>query len=365
MGVFSGIQKYVRNPSFGLLPLLIFCFIQRANDARAAIIVALTLSLLGSFLVKKYSRLIYEISAIAFGISLLFVYLITPWLDNFHIFILVEIIFVLALTFMRLGCVKILLRLARSDAPYVKNYLAESFRVSFQTQYGLSVHLLLILAFFIFDEGWTHHLNLFPIKLITIIILVVIVVFETIRLRILDKKLFKEEWLPVVTEKGDVMGRVAKSVTMDMKNKFMHPVVRVALVYDGKIYLRKRDVSRLLSPGLLDYPFEKYMQYNHEIDEAVHNAVKKECGTDNIPLQFLLKYIFENESTKRLVFLYVSVIENEKTFNQLHLSGGKLWTGTQIEDNMGENIFSECFELEFEYLKNTVLLAHRLKLKGR
>ena len=27
-----------------------------------------------------------------------------------------------------------------------------------------------------------------------------------------------------------------------------------------------------------------------------------------------------------------------------------------FEDNMGSDIFSECFELEFEYLKNTVLM---------
>lgn len=363
MGFFSGIQRYVRNPSFGLLPLLLFCFIQLANDARIAVIVALCLSICGSFIVKKYSRLIYEISVISFSIVLLFAYFITPSLDNFSIFILVEIVFVLSLTCMRLARVKILLRLARSDAPYVKNYLAESFRVAFQTQYGLSIHLLLILSFFIFDEEWIYKFNLFPIKWMAIVILLLILLFETIRLRILNKKLFKEEWLPVVTEKGDVMGRVAKSVTKDMKNKFMHPVVRVALVYNGKIYLRKRESSRLLNPGLLDYPFEKYMQYDHDIDEAVHNAVKKECGTDDIPLRFLLKYIFENDTTKRLIFLYVAVIENEKQFNELHLEGGKLWTDTQINDNMGTNIFSECFELEFEYLKNTVLLVHQLQLK--
>jgi hypothetical protein len=40
-----------------------------------------------------------------------------------------------------------------------------------------------------------------------------------------------------------------------------------------------------------------------------------------------------------------------------------LWSERQIEDNMGTGIFSECFELEFEYLKNTVLLAHRFRSK--
>ena len=66
----------------------------------------------------------------------------------------------------------------------------------------------------------------------------------------------------------------------------MHPVVRIALISNGKIYLKKRDASRLLNPGALDYPFEKYMQYNHDINEAILNMVKKEIGTKDIPLRF-------------------------------------------------------------------------------
>ena len=194
-------------------------------------------------------------------------------------------------------------------------------------------------------------------------LLAVIMLLESGRLYILDKKLHKEEWLPVVTESADVTGRVAKSFTKDMKNKYMHPVVRVALIYKGKIYLKERDQSRLMNPGMLDYPFEKYMQYNHEIDVSVHNSIVRECGNRHLPLRFLLKYTFENETTKRLIFLYVSDIDDEELFNSLPLRGGKLWTESQIEDNMGGNLFSECFELEFEYLKNTVLMAHRFRNK--
>ena len=54
--------------------------------------------------------------------------------------------------------------------------------------------------------------------------------------------------------------------------------------------------------------------------------------------------------------MYVSLISTEEAFDALNLKGGKLWTTNQIEDNIGNNLFSECFELEFEYLKNTVLM---------
>lgn len=358
MGDSSGIQKILRNPAFGLIPLLIFSIILGQIDTRIAIAIGLILSGIGYFAVKRYSRLIYDISLFTFGIALILSFFIFQRLSNFMVFLAVEIIFVLTIIFTRLTRPRIVHRLAKSENLILKNYLSESFRVAFQTQYGLSIHLLLILLFFIF--GYDH---IAVNRIIAIgmaqVFLIIIMIMEAIRLNILDKKLYDEEWLPVVNEKGAVTGKIAKSVTKDMKNKFMHPVVRVALIHKGKLYLKKRDASRILDPGKLDYPFEKYMKFKHELDEAVHNAIRRECGVDDIPLRFLLKYIFENSYTKRLIFLYVSDIRDEAAFNAMQLRDGKLWTEVQIEDNMGTGIFSECLELEYEYLKNTVLLAHQ------
>ena len=123
------------------------------------------------------------------------------------------------------------------------------------------------------------------------------------------------------------------------------------------LYLKERDKSRLLNPERLDYPFETYMKYNHNIGEAVKNAVRKEIETETLPVRFILKYVFENSNTKRLIFLYVAVIKSEKDFDDLSLEGGKLWTTNQIEDNIGSSVFSETFEQEFDYLKNTVLMS--------
>jgi hypothetical protein len=363
MGESSFIQRITRNPAYGLVPMFVFSILVSFTDGGVSTGVALLLSLLGHMVVKKQSRLIYKLSLITFAVALPLSLIYFKPLPVINRFVIVEIIFVLMLIAARLSRSRIVVRMSKKRNELMKSYLKESFRVAFQTQYALFVHLLLVLAIFLFggtESAWGYSIRLL---LVSQIMLVVIMLMEGGRLYILEKKLHKEEWLPVVTESGDVTGRVAKSITRDMKNKFMHPVVRVALIYKGKIYLKERDQSRLLNPGLLDYPFEKYMQYNHEIDESVHDTIGKECGNKLIPLRFLLKYTFENETTKRLVFLYVSDIDNEELFNSLHLRGGKLWTESQIEDNMGSNIFSECFELEFEYLKNTVLMAHQFREK--
>jgi|AGTN01.3.fsa_nt_gi hypothetical protein len=361
----SKIHKILRNPAFGLMSMLVFSVLIRYTDSRIAGGIALALSLLGYFTVKKYSRLIYDVSIVTFLVSLLLSFTVFSQLPVLNRFVLVEIIFVLVLILMRLSRGKIVMRLAKGRNPMLKNYLKESFRVAFQTQYGLSIHLLMVLIFYVAGGIEARFMNTPAILLVCQIVLVAIMVMESARLYILDKKLYKEEWLPVVTEKGNVTGKVAKSITKALKNRFMHPVVRVALIYKGGIYLTKRDQSRLLNPGMLDHPFEKYMQFNDEIEQTVRNSILKENGSENIPLRFILKYTFENETTKRLIFLYVSDIEDEEIFNSLDLKDGKLWTESQIEDNMGTDIFSECFELEFEYLKNTVLLAHQFRNKWK
>lgn len=361
MGELSFIHKISRNPAFGLIPLLLFSILASFVQMSVATGTTLLLSLAGFLWVKKPVELIYKISLITF----LIVFILSLFFSmQTHVsnFVIVEIIFLLSLIMARLLRSRIVTRSAKKENVMTRNYIKETLRVAFQTQYGLSIHLLVVMLLLLLGAADPQGLDQRWILITAQAVLLAVIFIESARLHLLTKRLHKEEWLPVVNESGVVTGKVAKSITKDLKNRFMHPVVRVALICNGKIYLKERDQSRLLNPGLLDYPFEKYMQYDHEIDQSVHNSISRECGgAKHIPLRFLLKYTFENESTKRLIFLYVSDIEDEELFNSLRLSGGKLWTEEQIGDNMGTGLFSECFELEFEYLKNTILLAHRFR----
>ncbi len=359
---YFNIRNIFKNPALGLLPLFVYSILMNFADSWEATGIALFLSLLGYFTVSKQSRLIYGISIVTFSIGIILSFFsFFSGLYAVNRFVVLEMIFVLMLITVRLSRARIVKRLGRTGNLMLRNYLKESFRIAFQAQYALTLHLMLVLLFFLFDSRGDTGERGTVIMLFSQIMLLMIIFLEEGRLQILRRKLVKEEWLPVVSEQGVVTGRVAKSISRDMKNRLMHPVVRVALIYQGSIYLQKRDPERLLNPGMLDYPFEEYMQFKADIGETVRHSLARECGSDALPLRFLLKYTFENEITKRLIFLYVSHIEDEALFNSLRLSEGKLWTEAQIEDNIGNKIFSECFELEFEYLKNTVLMAQRFK----
>lgn len=358
------LDRLIKNPSFGLIPFFIYSILISYIDSIFAVGIAFALSLLGIVIVKRNDRLVYDVSTLTFFIALLLSFSSYNELPRVNKFIVVEVVFTLLLILTRLSKGRLLLFAAKEINKRAKANLKESYRVAFQAQYGLTLHLFLFMLFLVTSGSGDSPVSAMFIKMLFQLILLAIMLFESIRLHILSKKLFNEEWLPVITETGDVTGRMAKSVTKDMKNKFMHPVVRVALMNNGSIYLKARDKRRVLNPGKLDYPFEEYMEYKGELDKAVRESLGKECGNDNLPVRFLLKYTFENEVTKRLIFLYASEID-DATFNSINLQGGKLWTSAQIEDNMGSDIFSECFELEFEYLKNTLLLAQQYKNRAQ
>ena len=108
---------------------------------------------------KKYSRLIYDISIVTFAIAVVLSFTLFDPLPVLNRFVVVEIIFVLSLIITRLSRGRIVTRVARGRDLMLKNYLKESFRVAFQTQYGLSIHLLLVLAFFLFHADQSRFIN--------------------------------------------------------------------------------------------------------------------------------------------------------------------------------------------------------------
>lgn len=353
-------HKMTRNPAFGLIPMLVFSLLIGRIDVRIAICLALALSVIGFYVARKHSRLIYQLSIITFSISLAASLFVFEPLTDLKKFVVVEVIFVLSLIILRISRAKIVYRLAKRADSTVKSYVDESFRVAFQTQYGLSIHLLFVLLLYVFYTSGSQTIMTLAELLTCQIILVTIILMESARLRILDRKLRNEEWLPIVNEQGAVTGKIAKSVTREKKNQHLHPVVRIALIHNGKLYLQERKPTYVLNPGKLDYPFERYVQFKQEISATVEECVHRTCGNVSIPVRFILKYSFENEQTKRLNLLYVSDIDDENLFNSLKLTDGKLWTQSKIDDNLGTGIFSECFELEYEYLKNTVLLTREI-----
>ena len=97
-----------------------------------------------------------------------------------------------------------------------------------------------------------------------------------------------------------------------LPKKYYHPVVRVAVIYQGMLYLVNRGKKSFVSPDTIDYPFYSYVLFRHSIESTVRETMGGLGEKEDVMPRFLIRYTFENEKVKHLVNLYVMCVRSEK-----------------------------------------------------
>lgn len=363
------VKKYIVNPCLGLIPFLVYFITFEITEKLAfSLILAICAACFSEVFLKLYTKTsrigsTFLISFVSLVLTLIFWLVFNKTIINYQGYlILSEIILVVILMVIRLSRVYLTLRFFRKDDLLLKSFVNEFFSIVAFIQYFFTLHIFSVVLYeFLKDNGiFINNGDSVMYIWIPIVGVIMLILYENIKLSQVLKKLRTEEWIPIVDEQGGVKGKIAKSVSLQMKNKFMHPIVRVALVCKGKLYLQYRKSNDILDPQLFDHPFEKYMLFNHEINLAVRNSIVQILGKE-LAFKFVIKYTFENEDTKRLIFLFVTHVDNESDIENIDSLHGKFWSTKQIEANFGDiSKFSECFQLEYEYLKNTVLAIEQM-----
>lgn len=359
------LRKGISNQTIGLLPLLLFFGMNIFLPYLYSFVISVVVSVLCYVLYKwlrgseGYQFVLFPvaITQMLYSVSLLF---ITPELLVEHSSLLMEMLFmiVLAFTYLQKHTVRKKVKnveMSSDRQSYLNASLDEFFFTTQITQGVFTFHLFVVLFYLLLPEA-EQNMALEPLLFhyMPLIAGLGVMFYEQIRLFLLRKYLKDEIWLPVLNDNGSVIGRIAHSISASSSRKFYHPVVRIALVYNGMLYLTKKDSNAIVSPGSLDYPFKYYVRYRQRIEEAVYDALSCCFPRETISPRFLIRYKFENESVKHQVSVYV-VYLNEEQFTHCKEMSGKLWTSKQIEENLGSGLFSEYFEKEFAYLQNTVL----------
>ena len=209
--------------------------------------------------------------------------------------------------------------------------LNEFFFIAQLVQFLYTLHVFVILVYSILpDTMQTVHAERFLYRELGVLIGVLVILYEQVRLSLMQGSLQKEMWLPVLNEGGKVIGCIARSVSRTLPKKYYHPIVRIAVIHDGMLYLMKRSKDAFVSPDTIDYPFHSYVLFRHSIESTVRESVGELAEQQDVNPRFLIRYTFENEKVKHLVSLYVICLRTEEQFNQCKRAGVKLWTAKQI-----------------------------------
>ena len=204
--------------------------------------------------------------------------------------------------------------------------------------------------------------SLILFRLLPPAVFVLSIFFNQLGLNYFNRLMANTEYVPIVNKQGNIIGKTLAVEAMNFKNSYINPVVRIAVLSHGMLYLCPRPAHAMLDKGKTDVPLECYLRYGETLAECANRIIKSALPKlgDREPV-FTVSYHFENKVTNRLVYLFIIDIEDESILRDSHLKQGKLWTFQQIEHNIGHHFFSECFEHEYEHLKEVIDIREKYK----
>ena len=158
----------------------------------------------------------------------------------------------------------------------------------------------------------------------------------------------KEEFLPLVNDKGKLIGKAVRSACHNDK-KLLHPVVHLHIFNKkGEIYLQKRPKYKLVQPEKWDTAVVGHVSYGETIEVALKKETREELNIQKIKTELLKTYKWESEIETELVYLFVAEYDEEIMINKQELEEGKFWKKTEVQNNLGKNIFTPNFEFEYK-----------------
>jgi len=163
-----------------------------------------------------------------------------------------------------------------------------------------------------------------------------------------------EEWLPIVNEKGEIIGKAPRSVC-HRGEKLLHPVVHLHVLNHKKhIYLQKRPMNKLVQPGKWDTAVGGHISVVESLETALKREAWEEIGLKEFSARLVKTYRWDSEIEAELVYSFIS-----HDFKSIHLHSdeveeGRFWTPKQIEANIGKGVFTPNFEFEYQMLKKEI-----------
>lgn len=195
-------------------------------------------------------------------------------------------------------------------------------------------------------------------------VLILSIIFNQIAIHYFNHLMSHTEYVPIVNTKGDVIGKTPAIEAINYKNSYINPVIRIAVSIHGMLYLCDRPSTAILDKGKTDIPMECYLRYGESLTNGVDRLIRNAFPQTKELIKpiFNVVYHFENEVTNRLIYLFITEIEDDSLLKNTHFKNGKPWSFKQIEENLGKGYFSSCLENEYEHLKDVIYIREKYKV---
>ena len=155
------------------------------------------------------------------------------------------------------------------------------------------------------------------------------------------------EYFPLVTDSGEVIGKATRN-ECHSGSFLLHPVVHLHLFNSkGELYLQKRAMNKDIQPGKWDTSVGGHVDYGEEMKSALLREASEELGIKDFEPIFIMRYKYVSDKEAELIHSHYTVYDLEIIPDPIEISEGKFWQISDIEAQLGKNIFTPNFEQEY------------------
>lgn len=349
------------NPVIHFLPLIVFMVVNDFWDLKTAWVATLPVI----FVLFLYIFFFYRKIVQWFVFSVFVVFVVGSVISFFPVEKLpsrigdvalesaVLIFFILSLIFR--SYIEAMLNRRKSKLPPMVNNLNEMFRMLWMLG---AVIFIYIHAYLVTASLQVSNLD-YTLKFIHdayLVLFLFVVFYELIRVTLIRVKLFREEWWPILNEKGKMIGSIHNKTSLSDPTKYIHPIIRVMLIENNRIFLQKRSQQDLVYPGYWDTALSNHVKVNETVEQCISRTANERYGIKELKPIFLSNYMHETDVEYHYAFLFVACKLPDLEHNKEYIDHAKWWTVQQIEDNLTTDIFTDNFLSEFELVKRSGLL---------
>lgn len=228
--------------------------------------------------------------------------------------------------------------------------LTRSARILF-VLFSFHTALVVYAAFFLSTEAWAFISTVLFYLLFGGYFLV-----EFVNAQLALRRYKKEEWLPLVDEKGKVIGKAPRSV-VHMNKEMLHPVVHLHVINDQKeLFLQKRSMTKKAEPGKWDTSVGGHVAWGETVESALKRECEEELGLRDVFPIPTGQYVYRGVNESELVFVFTLSYSGAFTIDSEEIEEGRFWRMDEIEKHIPAGIFTPSLLTEYEGLKRSRLL---------
>lgn len=168
-----------------------------------------------------------------------------------------------------------------------------------------------------------------------------------------------KELLPLVDKEGNVVGSATRGKCHN-GSMLLHPVVHLHVFnINGELYLQKRPTWKAIQPGKWDSSVGGHVDYGETPDISITREMDEELGISDLKPRYIGNYIFESQSERELVYVYIANYQGNIHPSTSELDGGRFWTIQEISDAIGKGLLTPNFEEEIKWMSSIGVLEFK------